>query len=591
MNIVVINTIQTFWSCIGIKRRKQAVILIILMLIGSFIEFLSISAIFPFLGVISSPEKVFQNPMFKSINNFLMFDNSQQIILPITLVFIFAITVSNFFKAFTTVLQTRFSFSVGMELSSSIYRNMLYQPYEVHLSKNSSEVVAAISNKVGAVISNSLIPMLNIIASSTILIVIFLGVLFVEPIATLFGFITLIFIYNLIIIITKKKLMIAGEIINRESSRTVKILQEGLYGIRDVLIAGTQEIYCKAFSNADSNLRRSQATVHIISTIPRYIVETVGLCLMAIFAFTLTQNSSNENVIPIVGLIAFGAQRILPLLQQIYLGLSLIKGGYSTLIDVMELRGHGNNTTLVNSCRIVPIKFNHSISIKNLSFHYSKVSSFAIKNINLEIIKGSRIGVVGETGSGKSTFIDIVMGLLQPTLGSVSIDGVDLKKANVRSWQSRIGHVPQSIFLWDASIAENIALGVPKADIDYELVMRAAEKARISKVIEKLPDGYSTNVGERGIKLSGGQRQRIGIARALYKEVDVLVFDEATSALDTKTEKSIVLELSKLSKDITIFIVAHRYSTLAGCNLIIELKNGELIRDGSYEDLLPDGSL
>ena len=325
---------------------------------------------------------------------------------------------------------------------------------------------------------------------------------------------------------------------------------------------------------------------HIMGLAPRYLVEGLGICLMAGLAFyLLTRSSGILAAIPVLGALALAAQRMLPTLQLSYANLVSMRGAQILLADTLDLL----DQPLPAYARLsasTPIPFQQSIRLQNLSFRYGSNLPWVIKDIQLDIPKGSRVGFIGTTGSGKSTLLDVIMALVDPEKGALLIDGVCINAENYRSWQRHLAHVPQMIFLADTTIAENIAFGVPLEDIDMDLVRESARKACISEMIESMPKKYSTIVGERGVRLSGGQRQRIGIAKALYKQADVIVFDEATSALDNETEREVMQAIENLGDHLTILIVAHRVTTLAKCTQIVELAEGSIQRTGSYHQVV-----
>jgi len=359
-----------------------------------------------------------------------------------------------------------------------------------------------------------------------------------------------------------------------------------LGGIRDVLIDGTQATYCKVFRLADMSLRRAEANNQIIAQSPRYGVESLSIVLIVVLAYFLS--SGEEGVLgalPLLGALAIGAQRMLPMLQQAYSAWSGIRGGQAVLRDALMLLEQPLPEYSEGTMK-AEILFQQSIKLEDIKFRYRGDAPWVLTGVDLEIKKGSCIGFIGTTGSGKSTVLDIIMALLFATEGSIKVDGVIITNKNHRGWQSRIAHIPQAIFLSDASIAENIAFGVPKEDIDHNLVNQAAKQAQIHDTIMNWVGHYNTVVGERGICLSGGQRQRIGIARALYKQADVLILDEATSALDNATEKAVMDAIRDAHKDNTILMVAHRLSTLKGCDQIIELENGAIKRQGTSADII-----
>ena len=363
-------------------------------------------------------------------------------------------------------------------------------------------------------------------------------------------------------------------------------MQEGLGGIRDVLIDGTQATYCNIYRNADLPLRNAQGNNSFIGMSPRYALEALGMLLISSLAFTLAKQPDGvAKAIPVLGALALGAQRLLPVLQLAYSSWSGIQGGQASLQDALELLDQPL-PDYADQPPVKPIPFKHQIDIKDLLFRYTPNTPYVLKNLHLTISKGSRIGFIGVTGSGKSTLLDIIMGLLQPTEGTLKIDEEPITTSNNRAWQAHIAHVPQAIFLADSTIEENIAFGLPKNNIDLNRVKKAAEQAQIADIIETWPKKYKTYVGERGIRLSGGQRQRIGIARALYKQANVIIFDEATSALDNETEQAVMQSIESLGQDLTILIIAHRLTTLKNCTQIVELADGGIKRIGTYAEIV-----
>ena len=386
--------------------------------------------------------------------------------------------------------------------------------------------------------------------------------------------------------LTRKQLLVNSKRVAEDSTRLIKSLQEGLGGIRDVLIDGTQSVYCEIYRNADFSLRRAQGNSLFIGQSPRYLMEALGMLLIASLAYFIDKQANGiSRAIPLLGALALGAQRLLPILQQSYSSWTTIQSSRESLKDVIDLLEQPL-PPYINQISNQNITFNSIIKLKQLSFRYSIQTPIVLNQINLTIKKGSRIGFIGPTGSGKSTLLDIIMGLLQPTDGFIEIDGQPITKKNQRAWQRHIAHVPQSIYLSDSSIEENIAFGVPKEKIDLNRLKQAAKQAQIQEMIENWPQKYKTPVGERGIRLSGGQRQRIGIARALYRKADIIIFDEATSALDNETEDAVMNSINKLSKKLTILIIAHRLTTLKNCSFVIELNNGGIKKIGTYKEMI-----
>lgn len=581
-----VKLLYKLWQHFDKRRKLQIFILFLLMIFSSLAEVLSIGAILPFLGALISPEFIFKFSFSRQILFFFKITTQSEILFFITIIFCIAVIISGLFRIITLWAQTRLGFSIGADLSFKIYHRTLYQPYNVHISRNSSEVISGILNKTHYVINAALIPAFILLSSFLFLTTIFSFLLFINPKATFITIFGFSLIYFILMKITKNKLNTDGLKITTQQDRVIKVLQEGLGGIRDVLIDGTQNLYCRIFKAADSKLRRAQGNVNFIAGSPRYGIEALGMVLIAIIAYNLTTNQNGiSEAIPVLGSIALAAQRLLPIVQQAFASWASMQSGTKSLIDTLNLLEQPL-PYYADKINIQPLNFQKNIIFKDLSFSYNSDRQYVLKNINLQIEKGSILGIIGTTGSGKSTFLDIIMGLQKPTLGKILIDGIEINEINCRNWQIHISHVPQVIYLSDNTIAENIAFGVPKDEIQLDRVYNAALRAQLAHTIESWDEGFNTIVGERGVRLSGGQRQRIGIARALYKNADLIIFDEATSALDNSTEKNVMDEVKKLSNELTIIIVAHRLTTLANCNKIVEIKNGQIERIATYEDII-----
>ena len=556
------------------------------MFAASFAEILSIGAVLPFLAVLTNPDRIFQLPVVRPLINFLGFSSPDQLLLPLTIVFAFAALISGAMRLLLLWASTRISFAIGADLSINIYRRTLYQPYAVQASRNSSEIISGISVKASSVIGYIITPSLTLISSAIMLVVILLALISIDPAIALAAFGGFGLIYAVIIKLTKGRMLINSQSISRDSNQLIKSLQEGLGGIRDVLIDGCQAVYCQIYRNADLPLRKAQGNSNFISASPRFGIEALGMMLIAMLAYALARQPDGiAKTIPVLGALALGAQRLLPVLQGGYASWSSIQSGQISLKDTLELLDQPL-PEYVDQPPATPIQFQQQINLNQLSFRYTPQTPWILNNLDLTIQKGSRIGFIGLTGSGKSTLLDIVMGLLQPNEGTLEIDSEEITTHNTRNWQAHIAHVPQAIFLADSTIQENIAFGVPINKIDNALVKQAAEQAQIADIIETWPKKYQTFVGERGIRLSGGQRQRIGIARALYKQADVIIFDEATSALDNKTEQAVMQSIETLGKDLTVLIIAHRLTTLQNCDQIVELANSGIKRIGTYKEIV-----
>ncbi len=574
------------WGLVPKNRRLQIKMLMILMILASFAEVLSIGAILPFLGVLTAPEMAFHHPALRWFVQALHLTEPIQLLLPLTIVFCCAALVAGGMRLLLLITSTRISFALGIDLSIDIYRRTLYQPYSVHVGRNSSEIISGISQKVTGLIYQTITPCLTIFSGGIIIIAILITLTLIDPIIAPVACAAFGLIYWVIMRIVRGRLRIDGQRISIESTRVIQTLQEGLGGIRDILLDGTQPVYCDIYRQADKSLRKSQGNALIIGQSPRSIIESLAIILIATLAYFLSNRPDGiTGATPVLGAMVLGAQRLLPVLQQSYISWTRIKSNHATLQDTLLLLRQPLPVYLYKH-QNEAISFRKMIALNNISFRYSNESPWVLKDIDITISKGDRLGIIGTTGSGKSTLVDLIMALLTPSEGRLEVDSVRITAQNLRSWQAHIAHVPQMIFLADTTIEENIAFGVPKSQIDSDRVHQAAHQAQLASTIEMWPNQYMTTVGERGIRLSGGQRQRLGIARALYKKRDVIIFDEATSALDNETEASLMQVLEKIGSEVTIIMIAHRLTTLRKCNIIIDLDGGRARLVDSYASLV-----
>jgi ATP-binding cassette subfamily B protein len=555
------------------------------MIIVSFAEVISIGAILPFLGVLTSPELVYQNAFMQPIIQTLELNSANQLILPLTIVFIAAALIAGVMRITLLNAINHFERVVGTDLNIDVYRNTLYQSYSDHIDRNSSYIISLITKKTDVVIRGTFRAALTLVSSVLILIgiVSVLIMINVEVALGVLGGFGL--IYWGITRYTRKRRAINSQLIANEHTKMIKVLQEGMGGIRDILINASQQFYCSLFRNSDVHLRRAIADNDFIAFSPRFAIEALGMTLVAILAYYMSQGANEaEDIVPILGAMAMGAQRLLPALQAIYSSVSNIDSSRHSLQEVLDLLSQ-TLPAYAEQPPAIPMSFKKEIRLNNLSFRYGENIPMVLNRINLTLTKGKSIGFIGVTGSGKSTLLDIIMGLLSPTEGVLTVDGVVVTMNNIRNWQANIAHVSQEVYLSDSTIEENIAFGQHKNNIDFNLVKQSAKRACIAELIESWPEQYKTVIGERGVRLSGGQVQRIGIARALYRQASILVFDEATSALDSKTEKLVMDSIKDLGKNITVLIIAHRVTTLKDCDQVVELGDSKIIRIGSYNDL------
>ena len=581
-----LELLHRLWNHFSTRRKGQFGLLLGLMVLASFAEILSIGSVLPFLAVLTDPQRIFEFHLTQPLIKALGISNASQLLLPLTAAF----CITAVFAAAIRLLLLRSSLflaaATGSDIGYDMYRRTLYQPYSVHVSRNTSEIIDGISIKSTAIANGIVMPLLYILSSAIMTGLIICILLALAPETTLIAFSIFGLIYMAVIKLTRKQLLIDSKNIAHESTQVIKSLQEGLGGIRDVLIDGTQNTFCRIYQKSDFVLRRSYASSSFISVSPRFAVEALGMLLIALLAYIMAEQPNGvAKAVPILGALALAAQRLLPLMQQAYSSWSNLRQNQYSLKDTLEFLDQSLPDNHDDDS-ILPIAFSKDIILDNVSFSYSVDAGLILRQLNLTIPKGSRFGFIGETGSGKSTLLDIIMGLLQPTAGELRVDGKKISSNNLRAWQKHVAHVPQNIFLADGTISENIAFGLPKEQINEERVHQAAKQAQIHDIIQQLPNDYRTLVGERGVRLSGGQRQRLGIARAIYKQADVIIFDEATSALDSDTEKAVMEAIDRLSSDLTILIIAHRISTLKNCSSIVRLDKGKISTVGSYEEII-----
>ena len=576
--------LRLLWAHIQPRRRVQLALLVALMLLSSFAELLTVASLVPFLVVLSDPSGLWRQPWIRSAAEALGFSGPQQLILPITLLLMAAAVVSAAIRAANLFVNVRLSALIGSDLAVEGYRRTLEQPYAVHLGRNSSEVITRLGY-LGLISRGVLAPLLQAFAGFIMALVLVMGLLFYQPVLAVGLAAIFTITYASLAGLNRRNLHRISARANEYSQRSLKVQQEGLGAIRDVLLDGSQAIVAKNFRQAERPLRLLEAEADTFSGLPRFGLEAVGMVAIAGSVLWMLPHGGVSAALPAVGAIALGFQRLLPAVQQMY-GASTYLGAYRDRLaaglelleqPVLKFKSfQGFSPT--QSPEELP--FQRGLGFCGVDFSHQGGTP-VLEGINLVIHPGEWIGVVGATGSGKSTLLDLLMGLLSPTKGEIRVDGILLEERNGQidrrqSWQRHLAHVPQSIFLADASIAENIAFGMAPEEIDRDRLSWAAASAQAEEFISKLPEGFNTPVGERGVRLSGGQRQRLGIARALYKQADVLVLDEATSALDTRTEEAVIDSLSRLGKGLTVVMVAHRLSTLSRCDRTLEIQGGQI---------------
>lgn len=567
------------FSHLGLRRKIQIGFIFIVMLISGVTELFSLGAVLPFLTIISNPDDLLRLEFFSYLSFWeLSFSDEKIVIIAVSLIFGLSVLIAMVVRLLNLWLINQMVAAIGSDLSIDSFRRTLYQPYESHIQLNSSIVITSMT----AHISRSVTAFSNVLQMATAFVVaifIFGGLLYVNWQVTFSSLIAIGIIYITLGLTARKKLQSNSQSISHLTKKQVKSIQESLGSIRDVILDGSQDVFLNPYSIFDRTKRLKQATNNFLGSFPRFVIESFGILLMiSVGAYLALSTENNAAIVPTLGVIALGAQRLLPSLQQIYSGWCNLKTFTADLDGLCKLL---DQELPLKIGRFNPIELKSSLTLANVNFSYGATTPKVLDDVNVRFARGERIGIIGSTGSGKSTFVDLLMGLLQPSTGELCVDGINIyaqpQSEILLRWRSSIAHVPQSIYLADSSIAENIAFGSTKDEIDFSKVILSAKKARIHDYIEDMPESYESLVGERGVRLSGGQRQRIGIARALYKNANILILDEATSALDDATEKSVIESINELGDELTIFMIAHRQSTLRKCDRIFKLISKKLV--------------
>jgi ABC-type multidrug transport system fused ATPase/permease subunit len=567
------------------SEEKKLRLIFLGILIMAILEVIGVASIMPFITLISTPGVIHNNVYFNTIYIFLGVDDTYFIILSGILVIV-TLLISNGVKAFITWKLTHFSNMQVHRLSMKLLRQYLLQPYSFYINKNTSElgknILSEVDRGVGGVIMQSMV-----VASKIVVALFLFGfLLFLNPLIAITALIVLGGFYFLIFSLFKKKIHAIGVEQTELTYKRYKISNEAMSGIKEVKIHNKEEEFVNKFATSSERYANNGALSQIISIMPHFFLEVIvfgGMIAITISIFNTIPDGN--SVIPIISIYAMVGYRMMPSLQQIYSGITTIK--YNT--PALQILINDLSQKIIESkgdCDKKPtIKFNKKIQIKDLIFNYPNSTTPTIKKLNLSIDCNTTVGLVGSTGSGKTTLVDILLGLLSPNAGDIIVDGVQISENNISSWQRKLGYVPQTIYLMDDTIENNISFSVSKGKTDRDRVIKATKMANLDHFISTLPEQYQTVVGERGVRLSGGQRQRIGIARALYNNPELLVLDEATSALDGVTENVIMDTIHNITHKKTIIIIAHRLSTVKACDVIHMLKDGRIVESGTFSQL------
>ncbi len=570
------------------EERKKSIIVLGLILVMAILDMIGVASILPFIAVISNPEiietNIFLNKLFIFLNAFGI-ETQQDFFFSLGVIVFILLVSSLAFKAFSTYVQVKFSLLCEYSLSKRLVEGYLHQPYIWFLNRNSAELGKSVLSEVGQVVNGSLITLINFVNYCAIIFFILLLLLIVDLKLTLAVIIFLGSSYGIIYKLIHIYLRKIGEKRIKANELRFTTISEAFGAAKEVKVGNLEDVYINRFSEPAKNYAKYNTMTSIISLMPRFAIEAIsfgGMLLVIIYFLFL--GKAFVNFLPIITLYAFAGYRILPAAQAVYSSLIVSRYHQPALNTLYEdMKSLKTPNLITDELKLIPQK---RIVLNNINFNYPNTKKTSLSNVNLEILAGTTVGIVGATGSGKTTTVDIILGLLEAQKGTLEIDGTVINKKNVRQWQRCIGYVPQQIYLADDTISANIAFGIDQKDINHNLVQKCAKIAHLDEfIVNELPEQYQTFIGERGVRLSGGQRQRIGLARALYHQPSVLVLDEATSALDNITEKSVMKSISESSKNITSIFIAHRLTTIKNCNTIFLFEKGELRAQGNFQEL------
>lgn len=568
------------------KRRKvQLIFLTILTFFGSFLEVFSIGLIFPFITVFLDPSLVFENHYVKPILDNLSITSVKELFLPITVAFFLITTSSYIIRSVLIFARSKLSRIIIQEISSLMYWRIINENYEFHVNQNSGDIITGVSKSLG-IAASLILPILRILNSSLLLFFAIIGTVFIDIRITLVIIISLFIFYYVVVIAINNKLNSYSNIQNNNYSNLIKIIQESLGAIKIIILNKAQKVFYKNYNKITNEYLRSISMVEFISLLPKLLFEYTILVVILFTIYYFRNEESLGVLIPTIITFLVAIQRLLPEVNSLYTNIVKIKTNKASVERVLNYLMLNNSYPVYKQIKVEKLSFKKALELKDVSFKYTNEEKNVISNLSLTILKGQKVGIVGESGSGKSTLIDLISGLLFPTSGQIKIDGVCLDKKNNNTWKNHVNVISQDIFLFDSTIAENIAFTNDHSLIDFQKLEEVCKISELTDFIDNLKDGIFSMIGERGVKISGGQIQRIGIARALYRSSDLLILDEATSALDQDTEFNVMEKIIKYSSSSTLIIIAHRLTTLKNCDIIFKLGSNKLEVFNNYSTLI-----
>lgn len=553
-----------------------------------FLEVVGIASILPFMQLIAEPEAINENKWLSWAYQFFAFENHRSMLIATGVMVIVLITVANLFSILTMWLQYSYSWDIAHNLGIRLLSTYLKKPYVFFLNTNTSQLRTYLISEVGTLTGGVLIPIIEIVSKVLVSLVIFVLLLVVNPKIASVMLLTLGGAYAIIYLSRQRVLKRLGEKRIEVNMGRYLSLEELLVGIKTIRVYGVERFFYNRYHEASAEFCKVQPQVQLIMVSPRYILEILAFGgILAVTLYLFITSGDMQSALPVLSLYAVAGYRLLPALQKAFSAAAKLRHNYPVFSKLYDDLIIGLDTEEPSSRIRVTDPFKQDLVLENIGFQYENMPQPVLQNLNLTIRKGEVVAFIGSTGSGKTTLIDLVVGLLTPTTGRIFLDGKALTKSNIHKWQDQIAYVPQEVFLFDDTVAHNIVIGCEEEDIDYERLKEVAKIADIYDFIsEELPGGFAAEIGERGVRISGGQRQRLGLARALYQKPSVLILDEATSALDSITERGIIESLKKLPEELTVIIIAHRLSTVRHTNCIYLLQEGNIIERGDYDQLI-----
>ncbi len=586
------SILEKVTDLLSARERNRALLLLGLIIVMAFLDMIGVASIMPFMAVLANPELVESNPILALTYAILGFSDKNKFMFALGVAVFFMLMLSIAFNAFTMLIMLRFARLLEFSIAKRLVNLYLRQPYDWYLNRNSTDLGKTALTEVVQVVTGAIVPLLEVIAKGCVVTALILLLVLTNPLLACIGGLGMGLLYGLIYAFVRRRLMHYGEQRRVSNQQRFQVLGEVFGGIKVVKVAGLEKQYLARFEDPAYRFAIAQGQAQTASQLPRYAMEVIAFGgILGVILFLMHTTGSLQNSLPVLSLYALAGYRLMPAMQALYVNLATLRFGASTLGHLhSELLALEKTPAPVASAQTISLA--RCVSLENIGYQYLGAPAPTLNSIDLRIDARTTVGLVGVTGSGKTTTVDVILGLLKPHSGHLKVDDVIIDDKNCIGWQALIGYVPQHIFLADDTVAVNIAFGLPADQIDQAAVERAAKTANLHDfVVGSLPNGYDTSVGERGVRLSGGQRQRIGIARALYRQPQLLILDEATSALDNVTEHAVMEAIHNLGRKITIILIAHRLTTIKKCDRIYVLNQGSVIATGTYDDLLNNNSI